>query len=115
MRAVKADLGKKSPQEVNAAVRAIIEENSDAKCLQVSVIADVAGDIFDVVHDWDTHYPSFTVLDVSVSSPAVENNISLDRLEVSETIFDEYFQKMGMADRTELKEKCKTLFRAHGA
>jgi DNA repair exonuclease SbcCD nuclease subunit len=115
MRVVKTDLGKKTPQEVNEAVRAIIEENSDVKCLQVSVFADVAGDYFDIIHDWESVYPNFTILDVSVSSTATENHITLDRLEISEAIFDEYFEKTGMNNRTELKEMCKTLFRKYGA
>jgi DNA repair exonuclease SbcCD nuclease subunit len=115
MRAVKADLGKKTPQELNSAIRSLIEQNSDAECLQVAVTADVVGDIFDVVHDWDSIYPNFTILDVSASSTAAENNISLDRLEINENIFDEYFEKMGLSDKTELKEKCKALFREHGA
>jgi DNA repair exonuclease SbcCD nuclease subunit len=115
MRVVKADLGKKTPAEVNSRIKQLIEENPNIKCLQISVSVDVVGDYFDIVHDWESVYPNFTILDVSVSSTATENHISLDRLEISEAIFDEYFEKTGMGNRTELKEMCRTLFRKYGA
>jgi DNA repair exonuclease SbcCD nuclease subunit len=114
MRSVKVDLGKKKPEEINEAVKGIIEENKDAKCLQVSVSAEVAGDFFDVRCDWDALYPDFTILDVSVAPKSGGRDVSLERLEMSETLFDEYFEKTGLAERGELLELCKQLFRRYG-
>ncbi|MBN2013975.1 MAG: DNA repair exonuclease [Candidatus Altiarchaeota archaeon] len=115
MRVVRESAGRKKPSEINKMVEDIIEENRDCKCLRVSLSAEVDGDYFDVFHDWDSRYPDYTILDVSIMPTASNELLSLKILDLNEdSIFDEYFEKMGLSNREELKELCKEMYKKHG-
>ncbi len=113
MKVIKKDLGRKKPSEINKDIEKIIEENQHIACLRLTLSAEIDGDYFDVFHDWDERYPEFTILDVSLIPASGDETISLERLEINEKIFDEYFEKRGIGDKEELKSLCKELYQKH--
>jgi len=115
MKVVRENLGGKKPDEINAFVEKIIHENMDINCLQIAIDSEIEGDYFDIWHDWDTRYKEFTILDVSIAPKLSREIISLDRLEIGEKIFDEYFEKMGLKNKEDLKGLCKKLYEKYGA
>ncbi len=114
MGVIKENIGKKKPAEINAFIKEIIQENLDTNCLQISIDVEIEGDYFDICHDWDNRYKEFTILDVSVMPKISREIISLERLEIGEKIFDEYFEKMGLKDKEDLKGLCERLYEKYG-
>ncbi len=115
MRVVRENPGEISPGEINAFVEKTIQENQHINCLQIIVDARIKGDYFDIWHNWEDRYREFTILDVSIAPDISEDIMSLERLEISEKIFDEYFDKLGWGDREDLKILCKRLYEKYGA
>jgi DNA repair exonuclease SbcCD nuclease subunit len=114
MRVIKENLGKMKPADINDSVEKIIRENLDVNCLQIAIDAEIDGDYFDICHDWDNRYKEFTVLDVSVAPKLLGGGVSLERLEIGERIFDDYFEKMCLNDKADLKDLCERMYEKYG-
>lgn len=115
MRSIQRDFGRKKPEELNKAIKQLIEENLNIRCLQLNISAEIDGDYLDVRHDWETPYPDFTILDVILNPKLTNRDIDLKNRELNEGIFDEYFEKMGLSGREDLKDLCKELYRKYGS
>ncbi len=115
MRAIKDDLGKKSPDEINAFIARSIEENKSAKLLQVNLTASVDGEFLDVRRDWKSAYPDFTVLDVNVTPAFAEKHVELEKPELNEDLIREYFEKTGRQGEEELLAATLDLYERYGS
>ncbi len=114
MRRISRDLGTKTADEINQEIKKTIEENKDVKCLQITVEAEIAGDQFEIIHDWETRYPGYKVLSVNVV-PRINNKaISIEKAEIDERLFDEYFGKKDLAARKDLKDLCLKFYEQYG-
>jgi len=85
MRRIKEDIGRKTPAEINAYIKKLIEENSPVRCLQISLEAEVAGDPFDIRYDWEKDYPQFVILSVSVLPKIGSEVIKLEKPRLIQT------------------------------
>jgi len=101
------------PDELNRRLEEIVK-GSEAKLLKVDVIADLSGDYMDVRRDWTAYEAGRTVLDVSVVPKFAGEDIRLERVELSEDLIREYFQKTGNTSK-ELENLCVELYRRYGA
>jgi len=85
MRRIKEDIGRKTPAEINAYIKKLIEENSPVRCLQISLEAEVTGDPFDIRYDWEKDYPQFVILSVSVLPKIGSEVIKLEKPRLIQT------------------------------
>ena len=115
MRRIEQSIGRKTPQEINAHIKRLVEENSDVKCLQIDLEADVAGDYFEIKQDLEEAYPGFTILKVGVSQTIKDEIIRIEKTQIDRSLIDEYFEKKGMGDRSELKDACVRFYEKYGA
>ncbi len=110
MESVKENLGMMKPEEVNRAIEEIIRERRGRiECLQIRIDVKVDGDYFDLRHDWSQEQ-GFKILDVNVLPSAGEEFRSLERINISKDLIEDYFEKSGMHDRNDLREVCKGLY-----
>ncbi len=114
MKRIKADIGKKTPEEINMYLEKLIEENLSVKCLQISLEVEIEGGYFDIRREWQEQYPGFTILDVNITPRIKEEMIKIEKMQIDEGVIDEYFEKKGMRDREELKDLCIRLYKKYG-
>lgn len=114
MRRIREDVGKKTPSEINAHIQKLIEENPGARCLQISLEADVAGDSFDIRYDWEKDYPYHTVLDVRVLPKIRDEVIRIEKTQIDPKVIEEYFEKKGMGARKDLRDACVKFYEKYG-
>lgn len=111
---VSENIGKKTPEEINFYIEKIIRKNSNKKCLQINIDANVEGDYLDILHDWEERYNEFEILDVNVAPKINSEEIRIEKLQIDKGVIKEYFEKSGMKNRTELLELCEKLFERYG-
>ncbi|MCG2782919.1 MAG: metallophosphoesterase [Candidatus Altiarchaeales archaeon] len=110
MDSVKGNLGSMKPGDVNKTIEDIIKDNRGrTECLQIRINVELEGDYFDLRHDWSQEQ-GFKILDVSVIPSAEEEFKSLEKIEISKDLVEEYFEKSGMHAREDLREICKELY-----
>lgn len=114
MKKIKMDLGSKTPEELNDCVQGLIEENRDAKCLQITLHVDVDGNYFDLNHEWGRKYPEFTILEVNIPPRIRGEELVFEKTLIDSHVIEEYFEKTGMGDRADLKNTCLGLFDKYG-
>jgi len=114
MRRIRRELGSKTAQEINQEIKRIIEENSDVKCLQITVEAEIVGDQFEIARDWEAKYPGYKVLAVNVVPRIRDEAISIDKVQIDERLFDEYFEKKNPGKRKDLKDLCMKFYEKYG-
>jgi len=112
MRSLRIKVDSKSPEEVNSTVRSVIEENKDCKLLRIEVESDLSS--IDFKSDWSELGEQFTILDVVLSPKESESDVMFEKINFSEELIREYFQKTGAKDK-ELEDLCVQLFQKHGA
>lgn len=115
MKQIKEDIGEKTPNEINSYIENIIKKNSDTKLLQLSIEAEIKGsDYLDIKHDWEKTFPEFTILDILVMPKNLsEKKVAIEKIELSEKLIDEYFEKIGVKEEG-LKELCVKLYEKYG-
>lgn len=105
----------KTPEEINERIKKLIEENSDVKCLQIDIDVKIKGDIFEIKRDWQTIYKNFTILDVNIIPKTDKaKEVTIERIELSAELIEEYFEKSGLKDEGELKKVCLELYEKYG-
>ena len=114
MRRIKEDIGKKTPAEINEHIKKLIEANSDVRCLQITLEADVAGDTFSVRTDWEKDYPGYVILAVSVLHKIKDVVIKLEKTQIEPKLIEEYFEKKGMGARKDLLDACVRFYERYG-
>ncbi len=114
MRRIKEDIGKKTPEEINEHIKKLIETNSDVRCLQITLEADVSGDTFSIRTDWEKEYPSYVILAVSVLHKIKDTVIKIEKTQIESTIIEEYFEKKGMSARKDLLDACVKFYERYG-
>jgi DNA repair exonuclease SbcCD nuclease subunit len=114
MRTIKQDLGTRTPEEINAYLKNLIESNSDVKNLSISLDVEVKGNHFDVTRDWESRYPGFTILEVHVNNKVKDEVIKIEKAQIEPKVIEEYFEKKGMGARKELKEACVRFYERYG-
>jgi DNA repair exonuclease SbcCD nuclease subunit len=101
-----------TPAEANRLIEGLIRENP-AKLLKIELSAELEGDTLDLRRDWSAFEDGRTVLEVSVSLGADEEDVRLEKVQLNEDLIREYFDKSGNRNR-ELEELCVGLFRKYG-
>ncbi len=114
MRAIKQDLGTRTPEEINVYLKDLIESNSDVKNLSISLDVDVKGNYFDVARDWETIYPLFTILEVHVNNKVKDAAIKIEKAQMEPKVIEEYFEKKGIAARKDLLAACVRFYERYG-
>lgn len=114
MKKIKEYVGRKTAEEINAYIKKIIEESRDVRCLHIDLEVDLVGDYFEVVTDWHSRYPEFTILNVNVSQKIKDEVIRLEKTAVDHKTFDEFFEKKGLKDRKDLKDLCIKYYDKYG-
>jgi len=109
MKQIHEDLDKKTPQDINSHIDKLININSDVKLLQINLDVEILGDHLDIRHDWEQKYPEFTILDVNVNPKLIESAIKMEKIEISDDIIREYFEKRGIGDK-ELIDLCIDMY-----
>jgi DNA repair exonuclease SbcCD nuclease subunit len=101
------------PAELNRRIEGIISVNP-APLLKIDIAWDIDGDFMDLRRDWSAFEGGRTILEVTVAPKSKETEIQLDRIDLTEELITEYFQKTGNTNK-ELEELCIELFRRHAA
>jgi hypothetical protein len=114
MRRIKEDVGKKTPAEINAHIKKLIEENCDVRCLQITLEADVAGDSFDIRYDWEKDFPQYVILGVSILPKIGNEVIKIEKAQIDPKVIEEYFEKKGMGGRKDLRDACVKFYETYG-
>ncbi|MBD3388575.1 MAG: hypothetical protein GF416_05855 [Candidatus Altiarchaeales archaeon] len=104
---------KGSPEELNNRLEGVINSHN-VPLLRVDVDADLQGDLLDVRRDWTTFEHGRTILDVNVVPRSREFELEFERVELSEDLIREYFEKSGNGNK-ELEELCVDLFQRYAA
>ena len=113
MKKIRIKLSGKTASEVNVFIKSKIEENTHFPLLSLEVAADVSGDMLDVRKNWSEDYPDATILEVNVTTPQDEQDITIERVNLSGDTIREYFEKTGVKDEL-LQSTCINLFEEYG-
>ena len=106
MRSLKQDVGKKTPAEINEHIKKLIEENSDVRCLRISLEADIQGDSFDIRYDWEKDYLHYVILEICILPKIGNEVIKIEKAQIDPKVIEEYFEKKGMGARKDLRDAC---------
>jgi DNA repair exonuclease SbcCD nuclease subunit len=113
MKAVKENLGRKTPEEINQKIEELIRLNQNFELLQIDLNASIDGDFLNIRHDWTGLNPKYTILDVNINPLSEENAFKMEKITASEETIREYFQKTGLKN-PELEDTCVELYQKYG-
>ncbi|MFH1054508.1 MAG: metallophosphoesterase [Candidatus Altiarchaeota archaeon] len=102
-----------TPAEINKLVEDIVKANP-SPLLKVELTSEIKGDMMDIRRDWSVFEEGRTVLEVTVQPIEDDSQLQLERVELSEDLIREYFQKSGTKNK-ELEDLCVELYRRYAS
>ena len=116
MKRIREDVGVMSPEGVNSYIENIIKKNiGRVNCLQINIDVELDGEYLNIRHDWNSEYTDFTILDVNINPKSMWGMPEIHKkMVISENLIEDYFDRIGMGKRKDLKKVCIDLYWRYG-